>query len=84
MTEQEMKQNMLGKDWLVFDCNADSCCMPAQGAGMAHLDSTAMLGLGAPVGFGVGQETGHFVCLGIATGPLGSAEIGLQLRLLGQ
>ena len=50
----------------------------------ANLDGAAMLGFGAPIGFGVGQETSHLVCLGIATSSLGSAVIGLQLRLLGQ
>lgn len=43
-----------------------------------------MFGFGAPVGFWVGQETSHLVCLGVATSPLGSAEVRLQLRLFGQ
>lgn len=62
----------------------DSCCGHAQGAEVSHLHSPAMLGFGAPVGFRVGQEPGHLVCLGITTSPLGSAEVCLQLRLFGQ
>lgn len=63
---------------------AARCCGHAQGAEVAHLDSPAMFGFGAPVGFWVGQETSHLVCLGVATSPLGSAEVCLQLRLFGQ
>ena len=74
----------MGKHWLSCVVNADSCSRDAKGAEITNLDGAAMLGLGAPIGFGVGQETSHLVCLGIATSSLGSAEIGLQLRLLSQ
>ena len=43
-----------------------------------------MLGLWTPVGFWVGQEASHLVGLGIASSSLRSAEVGLQLWLLGQ
>jgi len=43
-----------------------------------------MLGLWTPVGFWVGQEASHLVGLGIASSPLRSAEVSLQLWLLGQ
>lgn len=70
--------------------NADRCfehtqgAEGAEGAEGADLDSTPMLGLGPPIGFGIWQETSHLVCFGIATSPLGSAEISLELRLLSQ
>ena len=43
-----------------------------------------MFGLGAPVGLGVGQESGHLVCFGLADSALSPTEVGLDLWLPGQ
>lgn len=72
----------LDQAMLIQDQDSDWCCKVGDTG--THLDRAPMLGLWTPVGFGVGREASHLVGLGITGSPVRSAEVGLQLWLLGQ